>query len=71
MVELNVEAALPPEELNGETKSKVLNPDAESWVPRDVAPLEQKPLKSPLELPDLKRSLEKYKECIEDLLEKG
>ena len=58
MVEPNVEDALPPEELNEETKSKVLKPDAESWVPRDAAPLEQKPLKSPLELPDLKRSPE-------------
>ena len=56
MVEPNVEVVLPPEELNEEIKLEVLNPDAESWVPRDVAPLEQKPLKSPLELPDSKRS---------------
>ena len=55
MVDPNVEDVLPPEELNEETKLEVLNPDAESWVPRDVALLEQKPLKSPLELPDSKR----------------
>ena len=55
-MEPNVEVVLPPEELNEEIKLEVLNPDAESWVPRDVAPLEQKPLKSPLELPDSKRS---------------
>ena len=47
MVEPNIEDVLPPEELNEETKLEVLNPDVESWVPRDVAPL-----KSPLELPD-------------------
>ena len=58
MVEPNVEDVLLPEELNEETKSKVLNPDAESWVPRDAAPSEQKPLKNPLELSDLKRSPE-------------
>ena len=56
--EPNVEDALPPEELNEETKSEALNPDAESWVPRDTAPLEQKPFKSPSELPDSKRSPE-------------
>ena len=57
MVKPNVEDVLPPEELNEETKLEVLNPDAESCrVPRDVAPLEQKPFKSPLELPDSKRS---------------
>ena len=56
--EPNIEDALPPEELNEETKSEALNLDAEICVPRDTAPLEQKPFKSPSELPDSKRSPE-------------
>ena len=58
MVEPNVEDALPPADLNEETKSGVLNPDAKSWVPGDATPLEQKPSKGPLKLPDSKRESE-------------
>jgi len=58
IVEPNVEDALPPADLNEETKSGVLNPDAKSWVPGDATQLKQKPLTRPSELPDLKRKPE-------------